>query len=428
VPILDAAGNVREWIGANTDITERNRAEESAREDARRKDVFLATLAHELRNPLAPIRSGIEILRMETPDPARFQEICAIMERQTQQLIVLVDDLLDVSRITRGKLSLRKSPVKLSEVVEIAIGTVTPLFDEAGHQLTVDIPDGGIMIEADPHRMAQVLSNLLSNAAKYTPPGGCVRLAARAEGPELLISVRDSGIGIPPEMREAIFDMFTQVDQPLEEGVRGLGIGLTLVKSLVEMHDGSIEALSDGVGQGSEFLIRAPIVVTERPNRPRAPRKHEPPEQPKRRVLVVDDNEAAAEMLALLLEKSGNEVRTANDGEKAVELAGLFNPDLVLMDLGMPRVDGLEAARRIRSKPWGRSMFLAALTGFGQESDKRRTKEAGFDFHLVKPVNTEDLRRLLSGSERNRYHADKQSRAREQAGPLPHGRGSEGGR
>ncbi len=377
-------------------LLERERVAESLRETDRRKDEFLAMLAHELRNPLAPIRTGLEILRLSQNDPEVLEEIRHTLERQTQQLITLVDDLLDVSRMTLGKLNLRKCRVLLSDVVKSAVEASEPLMAEAGHELTIAIPEHPIYLDADPHRLAQVLSNLLNNASKYTPDGGRIWLSAERQASEVLIQVKDTGIGIPADKRDRIFEMFSQIDRPMEKGYTGLGIGLTLVKSLVEMHGGTIEVKSDGPARGSEFQIRLPI-LTDKPIEEKFSAEVDSSEavERKRRVLIVDDNAAAAKMLSLIVKMLGNEVRTAGDGREAVELASQFLPEVVLMDLGMPRMNGYEAARQIRQQSWGENMMLIALSGWGQDDDKRKTKEAGFDHHLIKPAEPSELRKLL---------------------------------
>jgi signal transduction histidine kinase/ActR/RegA family two-component response regulator len=377
-------------------VIAQDKAVAALRESDRRKDDFLATLAHELRNPLAPITTGLEIMKALTADSTKLDEIRRMMERQTNQLVTLVDDLLEVSRIKWGKLQLRKRRVRLIEIVQSALEASQPLINEAKHELQCDIPAEPIELDGDPNRLAQVISNLLSNAAKYTPKGGRIRLAAERRGGDVVISVKDTGIGIPAEMQENIFEMFAQAKHPLQKGVPGLGIGLALVKSLIEMHEGSIEVHSDGTGKGSEFRVRLPIQVEpplEEPQRVQ-------PEQAalarqKRRVLVVDDNQAAARMLGVLVEMLGHEARTAYSGFEGIQAAQEFQPDLIFLDIGMPKMDGFEAARRIRQQPWGRAIRLVALTGWGYDQDKQRAKEAGFDQHLVKPATTADLQQAF---------------------------------
>jgi PAS domain S-box-containing protein len=400
--VIDAAlprfaddGQFLGFIGSVIDITDRKTIEEELREADRRKDEFLAVLAHELRNPLAPIRTGLELMRLAGDDQTAIEEVRTTMERQSQQMVRLIDDLLDVSRITRGAVELRKSRVELAAVVESAVETSRPLIEEMGHKLEVTIPKQPIVLEADPTRLAQVISNLLNNAAKYMQRGGTIRVHAERIDGAAVISVTDTGIGIPANMIERIFDMFTQVDGSLERSHGGLGIGLTLVKRLVEMHGGTVEAHSAGVNQGSEFVVRLPAVVgllTEAPSTDRVGQAA----GAKRRILVVDDNENAAKVLGMLLTALGNDVRTTFDGFTAIELAETFLPEIILLDIGMPKLNGYETARRIREQPWGKNMVLAALTGWGQEEDKRRTREAGFDHHFVKPVEPAILQKLLA--------------------------------
>jgi PAS domain S-box-containing protein len=400
--VIDAAlprfadeGHFLGYIGSVIDITDRKKFEEDLREADRRKDEFLAVLAHELRNPLAPIRTGLELMRLAGDDTSAFEEVRTTMERQSQQMVRLIDDLLDVSRITRGAVELRKSRVELATVVENAVETSRPLIEEMGHVLDVAVPKQPIVLEADPTRLAQIISNLLNNAAKYMPRGGRIQLSAERLDGTAVISVKDSGIGIPAEMIERIFDMFTQVDGSLERSHGGLGIGLTLVKRLVELHGGSVEARSAGVNQGSEFMVRLPAVVGLLTEAPSADGES-PAAASKRRILVVDDNENAAKVLGMLLTALGNETRTAFDGLTAIELAETFRPEIILLDIGMPKLNGYDTARRIREQPWGKNIVLAALTGWGQDEDKRRTREAGFDHHFVKPVEPAVLQKLLA--------------------------------
>ncbi|WP_164101015.1 PAS domain S-box protein [Candidatus Laterigemmans baculatus] len=375
---------------------ENARLVESLRHADRRKDEFLATLAHELRNPLAPIRMGLEVMKLSGDVAGATEEVRGMMERQTEQLITLVDDLLDVSRITQGKLELRKCRVSIADVVQNAVEASRPQVDGAGHELTVKVPDDPIHLEADPNRLTQVISNLLNNAAKYTPEGGQIGVSVKRQGSDVVVLVRDNGIGIPAEMQQRVFEMFAQIDRPMEKGYVGLGIGLTLVKRLVEMHGGVVEARSEGTDKGSEFSVRLPVLM-------RSPAEERRPESPQpeavkvsRRVLVVDDNKAAADMLALVVKMLGNEVRTASDGQQAVAIAAEYLPEVVLMDLGMPKMNGYEAARHIRQQDWGATMLLVALTGWGQEEDRQRTKAAGFDHHLVKPAEPADLQQLFA--------------------------------
>lgn len=403
-PDRDEKGMVRGFIAHINDITQRKLMEQELRHQAeqltesdRKKDEFLSILAHELRNPLAPIRMGLEAMRLAKDEPDTLEDIRSTMERQTQQLMAIVDDLLDVSRITRGKLELRRCPVKLADVIQSAVEASRPFIEEASHELSVTLPEKPISLHADPHRLAQVLSNLLGNAAKYTPEGGRIALLAERQGSDVLVKVQDNGIGIPQEMVDRIFEMFAQIDRPMEKNYTGLGIGLTLVKSLVQMHGGTVEVHSEGENRGSEFRVRLPILVERRDEAQKPDRGQETvPSEFKHRVLVVDDNKAAAELLGMVVRMLGHEVRTAGDGQEGFEVAEVFLPDVVLMDLGMPRMNGFEAARKIREQPWGQQMRLIALTGWGQAEDKQRTKEAGFDHHLVKPAEPAELQRLLA--------------------------------
>lgn len=402
---FDDNGMFLGYIGSVIDITKRKNIEEALRaseaalkEADRRKDEFLALLAHELRNPLAPIRTGLELMRLAGDDPAVVEEVRTTIERQSQQMVRLIDDLLDVSRITRGAMELRKSRVELATVVESAVETALPIVRDMEHQLNVDLPKHPIVVEADPTRLAQVIANLLNNAAKYMPHGGRIDLVVRREASAVTIAVKDTGIGIPSEMIDRIFEMFTQVDGSLERAHGGLGIGLTLVKRLVEMHGGTVEARSEGVDRGSEFIVRLPIVV-ELLGDPHEKNGEAPAPSGKRRILVVDDNENAAKVMGMLLQALGNEVQTAFDGLEAIKLAERFRPDVMLLDIGMPKMNGYETARRLREQPWGADILLAALTGWGQEDDKRRTREAGFDHHFVKPLDPAVLQRFLAECE-----------------------------
>jgi len=389
-------GKLIGYATVSRDITERKRAEDALRQADRHKDEFLATLAHELRNPLAPIRTGLDLLKRAGDNPALREKVRCTMERQTEQLVTLVNDLLDVSRISRGILELRRSRVALGDIIRSAVESAQPFIDKERHLLSVHLPDEPIHLDGDPHRLAQVVSNLLNNAARYTPSGGRIWLTAQRLGGELLLAVRDNGIGIQPEMREHIFDMFAQADHNQERAKAGLGIGLTLVKSLVEMHGGTVDVHSEGPGRGSEFRVRLPILAEEEAAERRPAEEPSAVTTPARRVLVVDDNEAAADTLAEILAMSGHDVRTASDGEQAVQVANDFRPEVILMDLGMPKMNGYEAARAIRGQPWGKDILLVALTGWGQADVRQRTKEAGFDRHLVKPPDAEEILRLFS--------------------------------
>lgn len=403
----DESGALDRWFGTCTDIQDLKGLHEELRmvaarlsEADRRKDEFLATLAHELRNPLAPIRTGLEVMKMIKDDPATLEEVRETMERQTRQLITLVDDLLDVSRITRGKFELRRSKVPLADAVKMAVEAAEPLIVAAGHKLTVNLPAQPVLLYADPHRLAQVLSNLLNNAAKYTPDSGVILLTAKVEGENCCVSVRDNGIGIPADKLETIFDMFTQLEQPMDKIYTGLGIGLTLVRSLVQMHGGWVEVSSEGLTKGSEFRVYLPLNPAEAtallPSVSSTPAETTNSERCGKHILVVDDNLDASKMLSRVVQAMGFEVATSGDGKEAIEMAEDFQPELILMDLGMPRMNGYEAARFIRQQPWGKQIILVALTGWGQDVDRRKSKEAGFDHHLVKPADPEELRQLLA--------------------------------
>jgi PAS domain S-box-containing protein len=391
----DAEGRIVLWIGSNTDIHDVKRLEDDLREANRRKDEFLATLAHELRNPLAPIRTGLELMRIAPDDRAMIDEVRASMESQTRQLVRLVDDLLDVSRITSGKVTLRVERMELASVVRNAIDATRELVEAFGHELTIALPAEPILLDADSTRLTQVISNLLTNAARYTKGRGRIHLAAERQGSEAVVTVTDTGIGIPAEMLERIFEMFAQVDRSLDRSQGGLGIGLSLVKRLVDLHGGSVEAHSAGLGKGSEFVVRLPAIAADAASESPRGGGQAVAAPGKLRILVVDDNRDAAMVLAMLLKTMGNETRVAHDGVEAIEVSAQFQPRIILMDIGMPRLDGYATARRIRDEPWGKNMILVALTGWGQDEDRQRTREAGFDHHFVKPVDPVMLRELL---------------------------------
>lgn len=365
------------------------------RDADRRKDEFLATLAHELRNPLAPIRNALQILKHAPGDAEVATSARAVMDRQLRQMVRLIDDLLDLSRISRGKIELRKESVALDAVLRAALETSEPALAEKEHALSLRIPEVPLFVHADPTRLAQVFANLLNNAAKYTPRGGRIEVRIEGEGEEARVSVRDDGAGIAPGMLPLVFEMFTQVDQPWNRSHGGLGIGLSIVKRLVEMHGGTVAAHSAGADCGSEFVVRLPLQAAV-PEIVAAQAVAEGESSARRRVLVADDNVDAAESLAALLEILGHEVRTAHDGASAIELAESFRPDLILLDIGMPDLNGYEVCRRIRERPWGRDVFLIALTGWGQEDDRRRSLASGFDQHLVKPLDPAALEKALA--------------------------------
>jgi CheY-like chemotaxis protein/nitrogen-specific signal transduction histidine kinase len=394
--VTDSEGKPVRMLGISRDVTERKRAEETVREADQRKDDFLATLAHELRNPLVALRAGAAVIRKRSRDPETVLEYCTIMERQLQQLTWLVDDLLDVSNLTYRGLTLRKSRVELEAVVRTALEQSRFLIEEADHELTVRLPKERIFLDADPGRLGQVLTNLLSNAVKYTPRGGEIELAAEPDEQGIWICVKDSGLGIPPDKLETIFEMFGQLDRSAETGYKGLGIGLTLVKALVRMHGGIVEARSEGVGKGSVFRVWLPtLTAAETPVASDSPAQLSSQGAANCRVLLVDDNRDVARAMARWIRLLGHDIRVAFDGPEAVLIAGEFNPDIVLMDIGLPKQNGYDVAREMRSKPWGRTMTLVAVTGWGRDADRRQSQEAGFDQHLTKPVEPGVLEALL---------------------------------
>lgn len=410
LPVLDGTGEVVKWIGVAIDVDDSVRAEEALKSADRRKNEFLATLSHELRNPLAPLRSGLELLRLASADGEARERVRQMMERQVGQMVRLIDDLLDISRVTTGKIALRKERVELAAVVDAAVEATRPEMEASGHALTVSLPPGPIRLEADPMRLAQVLHNLLSNAVKFTEPGGRIRLSATREGGEVVLRVRDTGVGIAPEALPRIFEMFEQAHPSRESSARSLGIGLSLVRALVELHGGRVEALSQGTGRGSEFVVRLPLPGEDagrsepRPQKPAAVEglgeaaaaEGSREATPARRVLVVDDNRDAAESLAVLLSLMGHETRTAYDGPGGLEAAAGFRPDVALLDLGLPGMSGYEMARAMRVTPGLEGVVLIAVTGWGEEAARLRSREAGFRHHLVKPVDIPELKRLLT--------------------------------
>ncbi len=400
VPMRDEAGRIVLWIGSNTDVHEVKQSQEALRESDRRKDEFLAMLAHELRNPLAPIRNAVQVLRLTGPQDGPLQHVRDMIDRQVSYMVRLVDDLLDVSRITRGKIALRQEPVDLAGVVASAVESSRPLIDARRHDLHVSLPPDPVRVEGDLTRLAQVVLNLLNNSAKYTPEGGHITLTVECRDGEAVVRVRDDGVGIAPALLPNVFDMFTQAERTLDRSQGGLGLGLTLVKKLVEMHGGSVEARSGGLGQGSEFVVRLPALSG--PARPGWAGQGGEPEgaqaaAARRRVLVVDDNVDAADSLAMLLRLMGNDVRSAYDGPTALDLLPEYRPDVVFLDIGLPGMDGYEVSRRLRRLADCRNVVLVALTGYGSAGDRRRSDELGFYAHLVKPVHPADLEKLLAG-------------------------------
>ena len=404
---FEGAGPTRRassFDGTVADITERKRSEQEReqlvarlREQEQRKDEFLAILAHELRNPLAPIRNGLQLMKLATGDIKAVEQARAMMERQVGHMVRLIDDLLDLSRISRGTMELKRERVELAVMLRNAVETSRPLLDQMGHQLSLELPAGPLYLDGDTTRLAQVVSNLLSNSAKYTERGGRIRLGAKQSGSEVVLTVEDNGVGIPAHMLSRVFEMFTQVDRSLEGSKGGLGIGLSLVRRLVELHGGSVLAHSDGPGRGSAFVVRLPVLASLADSRQEGGAVEPPGAPPRRRILVVDDNRDAADSLAELLALMGHQTQTAYDGLEALAVAAVFKPDVTLLDIGMPKLNGYETCRRMRQQAWGENMVLYALTGWGQDADQQRSQAAGFDAHLVKPVNFDDLKVLLSG-------------------------------
>jgi signal transduction histidine kinase/CheY-like chemotaxis protein len=390
-PIRDESGKLLGAVNVLVDITDRKHAENGLKE-------FLAILAHELRNPLAPIRTAVQILNREGALAPESQWAVSAIERQVRQMARLIDDLVDVARITSNRLELRKERVELTAVLRAAIETSGTLMKAGGHEFTAALPDTPIRLDADPVRLAQAVSNLLNNAAKYTEPGGHIWLIAERDDDDAVITVRDTGVGIPSATLPHVFEMFTQGEQTRARTLGGLGIGLTLVKRLVEMHGGTVDADSGGQDKGSTFVIRLPALAGTSQGEQAAP--DGPVSPPSLRMLIVDDNRDAADSLAMLLRTIGNEIRTAYDGLEALQVASEFRPEVVLLDIGLPKIDGHEVAQRLRRESWGRRVCLIAVTGWSDESDRARSRTAGFDHHLVKPLDTAHLARLLGSVER----------------------------
>ncbi len=390
-------GRPRYFAGACMDITDRKAMEEALKDADRRKDEFLAMLAHELRNPLAPIVNATHVLRRLGPLDPKIERLREMIARQAEQLTTLVDDLLEVSRITQGRITLRKEDLELTTAISRAIDTSRPLIDARRHQLEVVLPAHPVRVEADPARLAQSISNLLNNAAKYTDEGGRIELRVEEAGPEVIVRVIDNGMGIAPQDLERIFELFTQSQPSLDRAQGGLGIGLTIVRKLVEMHGGRVDARSDGLGQGSEFVMRLPRGPVHAA-RPLGDDAHAPRERPRQavRVLVVDDNVDAASSLGTLLELDGYEVELAYDGHGAIDAARRFRPDVLLLDIGLPGLNGLQVARELRRDPAFADKLFVALTGYGQAEDRRESRAAGFDHHLTKPIDEIELMSLLA--------------------------------
>jgi len=394
--LYDESGAAVRSVGVFFDDTDRKTAEMALREADQRKDVFLATLAHELRNPLAPIRNAAQMLGSPKLAADQLHWAQSVIQRQVKHMAWLLDDLLDVARITQGKLDLKKQHITLNSVVDSAVEASRPLLDSKSHRFTVTLPSEPVMLDGDLLRLSQVLSNLLTNAAKYTDAGGDIALWGRLEGIGLTLSVKDDGIGIPAESLNGIFAMFSQLEGAAARSEGGLGIGLALVQGLIELHGGTVEAKSEGLGHGSEFIVKLPIASTDSAS---TPTDHAAAPNPRtRRILVADDNQDAANSLAMILEMDGHEVRVAHDGRAALSVAQTFRPDTVLLDIGMPQLNGYEVARALRQEPWGAGITLIALTGWGQESDRQKAIDAGFDRHLTKPIDPGALESLLAES------------------------------
>ncbi|HLF98393.1 MAG TPA: ATP-binding protein [Methylococcaceae bacterium] len=390
-----SAGQVLYFSTIARDITDRKQAEAAGREAARRKDEFLAMLAHELRNPLAPIGNAVHILKLGGLDEARLEWCREVIDRQVEHMSRLVDDLLDVSRISRGKIELKKAPLAVAEVVQRAVETSRPLLDARRHVLSLHVPEDAVYVEGDLVRLAQVLSNLLNNAAKYTDEGGRVQLTVEASGGDVFLRVRDNGRGIDPSVLSSLFDLFYQADRSIDRSEGGLGIGLSLVRSLVAMHGGDVRVYSEGRGKGSEFVVRLPR-LPELPSAAAAKGAELPPAEEKLRILVVDDNRDAAESLAMLLGIEGHAVSLAYDGPTALEVALAECPDAVLLDIGLPGMDGYAVARALRRQAGLETTRLIAVSGYGQAEDREKAKIAGFDGFLTKPVHPPELLAALT--------------------------------
>ena len=397
VPVIGASGEVEAVAGTTRDVTEHKQLESSLLDADRRKDEFLATLAHELRNPLAPIRNAVQLLKTSSPDDDTLRMAREIIDRQMNHMVRLVDDLMDVSRITVGQVNLRNERVTLRRVLDDAIEAAAPAIEAGKHRLHVDIPHATLQIEGDGTRLSQVFQNLLDNAAKYTPPGGTITLRAGQVGDQIQVSVRDNGIGIASDMHPRVFELFTRVHPGDRIKTSGLGIGLSLARKLVELHLGKIEVRSEGPGKGSEFIVTLPaLAVSPAQKTPLDTAGSRAKPENRQRVLVVDDNRDAAESLGMLLEMEHCEVSVAFDGKQALEALDTFKPDIALLDIGMPGMDGYELARRIRATPRGSKLVLVALTGWGQADDKKRAADAGFDQHLTKPVDPDQLTQVIA--------------------------------
>lgn len=393
-PLYDAADQLLGYVKVARDLTERQRMEEALRETNRRKDEFLAMLAHELRNPLAPVRNGLQILTMTSENDETVTSVLSMMNRQVDHLVRLVDDLLDVSRISRGRIELRRERLDLTKLVSQAAETARPFYESHGRQLSVTLPDFPIYLDGDPTRLTQVVTNLLTNGVRYTRKNGHVWLTLELADEDAVLRVRDNGIGLAADQLEVIFELFVQIDNSLARAQGGLGLGLTLVRRLVEMHGGRVEAHSEGLDRGSEFKVRLPT-LHKREKSMTTENQNTTAKAPGYRILVIDDNQDSAVTLTMLLKIKGHDVQTRYGGRSGLEAAESLRPEVIILDIGMPEMDGYETCRQLRQRPWGKEIVVVALTGYGQEEDKRRTREAGFDGHLVKPVDMAELTQLL---------------------------------
>ena len=386
-PVVDDAGQVTGIFCEGFDVTETHRAQQKLREADRRKDEFLATLAHELRNPLAPLRNALFLAR----GGGGSQALHGMMERQVEQVVRLVDDLLDVARITQGKIALRLEPVEVGSIVRSAVETTAPTVRQAGHELAVSVPEAPMHVRGDAIRLTQVLANLINNAVKFSQPGEVIRLSAARDGGDALLAVEDRGMGIPPDKLEEVFEMFSQLDRSLERSKSGLGLGLALARQIVSMHGGSIRARSDGPGLGSVFTVRLPLLAFAQtvatPATPALPRAA----APRRRILIADDNRDSADSMGMILRATGHEVEVVYDGLEAVSAARRMQPEVMVLDIGMPGMNGYDVAQAVRREPWSADTAIIALTGWGQDTDRQRSKDAGIDLHLVKPVEFDRL-------------------------------------
>lgn len=396
-PVRDGGGTIQRWFGTNSDISDSKSAEEELADLAGKKDRFLATLAHELRGPLAPLKNGLQLLDMAPLDDALQERTRVMMARQLDHLVHLLDDLMDLSRFNRGKISMNKEQVDLREVIRAAVEANEPAINNADHALRIEGTEGPVYVNGDPDRLIQATSNLLANAAKFTGRGGSIALGLHQEGAEAVIRVKDNGIGIEPSAMPKVYEMFSQLDaHGKKHGGEGLGIGLHIVDRIMRMHHGSVEGYSEGSGKGSEFTLRIPLMAASAPRS--APMMDTTVlKEVKRRVLVVDDNLDAAFSMSMMLKKQGHEVATAHDGEQALTLGAEFRPDIVIMDIGMPKMNGYEACAAMRKTEWGTRIRIVALSGWGQEEDRRRSLEAGYDMHVVKPIDRATVLRIVAG-------------------------------